>query len=839
MSPVALNDDLGPVKETTWERADKAKACRLQLLAAGFVPVPLNGKIPAHASWQRPEPPDHDEIKSWSSLCATAVNTGILTRLTPAIDIDVLDGAVAGEIMELAAALIGEEMPFLVRFGLHPKRAIIFRAEQPFKKMRTAEFISPDGRKHHVEILCDGQQLAAFGQHPDTGQPYEWPHGKPGDIKHSELPLLTEGMASRFIADASEIMVTAGWRRERPAKPAAVNGAAAPAGDAGFRERQYAQAALGGCASELTSAGEGARNDVLNAKAFRLGTMVARGWLARDKAFRSLLNAAKACGLNEVEARRTCKSGLDAGEKHPAADLGAAISNPQRKNTEPDAAAADTAEDRGTDDAGWPEPDLAVLRLHRRPPPPLPLEVFGDRWARWIADTARASACPPDYVAAPLLASASALIGHARWAQATRSWAEPPHLWCASVGDSGDGKSPGADSLARDILPAMERRTLADFPDRLREAQAAIEAAKARIEHWKTRVREALKAGRTPPPPPGQVPEEPLAPCLMSSDATIERVAMLLTRAAPKGLLMRRDELAGWLLGMNNYNDGARAFWLEAYGGRPYRVDRVKHPEPIIIPRLAVAWHGGIQPARLAEVMRDADDGLLARFIWFWPEPVPFHIANTAPEVGWATAAFDRLRTLELTDGEPPRPIMVLLAPAAVQAMERFGQLLQGEKEGSGGLLRSAIGKARGWALRLSLVLAYLRWCAEDGYAAPPDVIPEDTFLAAAKLVAEYILPMAERTFGDAACPAVDRNAATLARWIAREPPSEVHVRHLQREVWLPGLGTADAIHAACRVLVEAGWLKEPRGGDAFQQRRRAAYPVSPRLKDAPGAENG
>ena len=487
------------------------------------------------------------------------------------------------------------------------------------------------------------------------------------------------------------------------------------------------------------------------------------------------------------------------------------------------------------DSATWPEPDMAVLRLHRRPPPPLPLQVFGDRWARWIEDTARAAACPVDYVAAPLLASASVSIGHARWAQAKSSWAEPPHLWCASVGDSGDGKSPGADVFYRHVLPEMERRMTADFPDRLRDARATIEAAKAREEHWKTEVREAVKAKRAPPLSPSPAPEEPLAPRLMLSDVTIERIAMLLARAAPKGVLMTRDELAGWFLGMNAYNEGARAFWIEAYGGRPYRLDRVKHSEPINIARLAVGWHGGIQPPRLAEVMREADDGLLARFVWFWPNPVPFDIADCAPDVDWVVRAFDRLRMLDLAPGEkgaPSRPIVVPLDAAALQQLAKFGRLLQKERDGSGGLLHSAVGKARGLALRLSLVIAYLCWCAEEGYGAPPEVITEDIFLAAAKLVAEYVLPMAERTFGDAACPAVDRNAATLAHWIAREPPTEVHVRHLQREVRLPGLTTAEAIHAACKVLVEAGWLKEPPSG-TFQHRSRATYQVSPRLGEA------
>ena len=80
---------------------------------------------------------------------------------------------------------------------------------------------------------------------------------------------------------------------------------------------------------------------------------------------------------------------------------------------------------------------------------------------------------------------------------------------------------------------------------------------------------------------------------------TIEKVATLLATAAPKGLLIVRDELAGWLGGMNQYHDAGRAFWIEAYGGRPYRVERQKHPLPIDVPRLVVAknWLGRLQNA--------------------------------------------------------------------------------------------------------------------------------------------------------------------------------------------------------------------------------------------------
>ena len=41
---------------------------------------------------------------------------------------------------------------------------------------------------------------------------------------------------------------------------------------------------------------------------------------------------------------------------------------------------------------------------------------------------------------APLLATVSVLIGHARWVRAVPGWSEPPHLWISAVGDSGNGK---------------------------------------------------------------------------------------------------------------------------------------------------------------------------------------------------------------------------------------------------------------------------------------------------------------------------------------------------------------------------------------------------------------
>ena len=50
----------------------------------------------------------------------------------------------------------------------------------------------------------------------------------------------------------------------------------------------------------------------------------------------------------------------------------------------------------------------------------------------------------------------------------------------------------------------------------------------------------------------------------------------------------------------------------------------------------------------------------------------------------------------------------------------RLAQDIQRQQQGAEPLLSSALGKARGQALRLSLVLELLWWCSEEGIFAPP-----------------------------------------------------------------------------------------------------------------------
>ena len=197
----------------------------------------------------------------------------------------------------------------------------------------------------------------------------------------------------------------------------------------------------------------------------------------------------------------------------------------------------------------------------------------------------------------------------------------------------------------------------------------------------------------------------------------------------------------------------------------------------------------------------------------------------------WAIAALDRLREIELQPGEPPKPILVPLAFDARDLLEQFAREMQQRQREAGPLFASALAKARGQALRLSLVLEVLWWCAEEGFSPPPTRISYRAFASAAALMREYFVPMAALVYREHAVTAQEQNVATLARWILAVRPPEVHVRDLQREVRLPGLRSAAEIHHAAQALVIRGWLLAPIPRPHFGPRPRHAYRVNPRLR--------
>ena len=234
----------------------------------------------------------------------------------------------------------------MVRFGEPPKRAALFRTESPFAKISTPVFTSPTSQRHRVEVLCSGQQIVVLGTHPGTGKPYSWHGGEPGDVARADLPELTEEVARELVAKAAAIMRAQGWT-EDVARKTNGDGAHPGGGNAdefdaiyGNRQRKYALAALQGGTAELSAmAPDSGRNDKLNAVAFRLGTMCARGWINRDEVESRLFAAAVACRLvaddGVAATRATLASGLGGGELKPHPDLTDETASPPSSNPAP------------------------------------------------------------------------------------------------------------------------------------------------------------------------------------------------------------------------------------------------------------------------------------------------------------------------------------------------------------------------------------------------------------------------------------------------------------------------------------------------------------------------
>jgi hypothetical protein len=281
-----------PQHEPAWAVLDRITAYRKRLLAAGYEPVLLNGKKPLLDDWPNIVATD-TIISEWARDYPGHTNTGILTRTTPALDIDVTDEEVAEELEALAEDMIGKSA---VRIGRAPKRAMVFRTDTSFDKV-SAVLVAPNGGRHKVEILGSGQQIVVNGIHPDTKQPYRWHGGEPGpDLKRCDLPLLTAEVAAEYVAAAVKFVLERGWKLDGKNKRG--NGKATGAGDKpNERQRGWAAAALDNLAEELATTKEPGRNEKLYKCACRLGTMAARGWLSREEIEAALYAAALACGL--------------------------------------------------------------------------------------------------------------------------------------------------------------------------------------------------------------------------------------------------------------------------------------------------------------------------------------------------------------------------------------------------------------------------------------------------------------------------------------------------------------------------------------------------------------
>lgn len=492
------------------------------------------------------------------------------------------------------------------------------------------------------------------------------------------------------------------------------------------------------------------------------------------------------------------------------------------------AAAPNTARDNDP----WYSPDLTLLGTGRRPAPDFPLDLLGAYWSPWIERRAAGASAPVDYVATSLLACVGAMIANVRWPVAGASWSEPPLLWCGIVGSPSSSKSPAMDA-AFDLVRHAEDRMAAGFDEEQRRHETAKQIAKAKRDAWEGEIKAAIKSGETPPnmPEDAVTPDEPVRPRVRVADFTIEKLGAL-TAALPRGLLVVRDELAGWLGAFDKYGGGGsdRAFAIEMYGGRSYIVDRVKNPEPLRIRHLSVGVLGGVQPDKLSAIIEGPDDGLASRLLWAWPDSLPqFSLSRLEADDTDARAAFARLADLAMgsDDYGTPEPKRLKLTAEAENVLEDFARDMAKRANETAGMFSGALGKARGHALRLAVVLEHLWWCGARA-ASEPTAVSAKAVASAAGLLDGYFIPMAERVFGDASIPVTERGAMILIRYVKRNGLVSFNARDVRREIG-GELREATAMEAACAVLVEAGLIKgHPSRAGEIKGRTAKNYDVNP-----------
>ena len=458
----------------------------------------------------------------------------------------------------------------------------------------------------------------------------------------------------------------------------------------------------------------------------------------------------------------------------------------------------------------WNLPNLSILDIDA-PPPKLPISIFSPPIADWLIKTAEGRAAPVDYVAGTLLAAAASLIGNSRKVSPWESWSEPCILWISLIGSPSSGKSPAMEPVL-ELISKLEADDMPDFEQMLLDHERnKLEAQMARTSWEKDVITADEKGMGAPSMPKGALePTPPQRPRLVVRDATTEALSLAL-QSQPKGLLMNRDELAGWFGSFDRYSGGKggdRPFWLECFGGRTFTQDRVKNgAAPITIPHMSVSIIGSIQPDKLQTcLMKGDDDGLSSRFLYIYPKPVPRkrprHIANRET----IERTLKRLHSLTMDTDESHIAISrtIPLSAHASYIFEAWWQDLAIDEPT--GKLSSWNGKLGGIALRLSLTLTYLEWASSHDAPEPYEVTPGN-IERAITLIDSYLTPMAERAFGSASKTDADQNTIMLANWIIENHIEEFNIRDLQRSGPMRQL-KAPEIKASAFDLVGYGWLR-------------------------------
>jgi hypothetical protein len=388
-----------------------------------------------------------------------------------------------------------------------------------------------------------------------------------------------------------------------------------------------------------------------------------------------------------------------------------------------------------------------------------------------------------------------------RRVQATTAWLEPVTLWSCVVAPSGDRKTPGFAVILR-ALYRIEKENAPQCEEKHRIHQTRVQVAKEVMRRWRKACHEAVNANppRDPPPMPIDAVDigDLIEPALHVQDATIQRLGKLCV-ARPRGMMIIRDELSGLFAGMS-HQPGARAFYLEAWNGGRFVVERVDESRSFTVPNLLVGVVGGFQPDRLARAFEGDEDGMSGRFLFGWPASPDYsrltdEVSEVEPEFQSLLMHLIRLPDEDVDAKFAPR--VIPLSRGARDTFEGYRRYVDNLKRGLDRRERQWFVKSESQVLRLAATLAYLSWASSPPSGAAlevitaamePDEVTELSMANATKLMREYFWPHARASLRQIGLTDRHRHLRRALRWIRANRLSVIPSRTFDARRWADAL---------------------------------------------------
>jgi putative DNA primase/helicase len=395
------------------------------------------------------------------------------------------------------------------------------------------------------------------------------------------------------------------------------------------------------------------------------------------------------------------------------------------------------------------------------------------------------------------------------------SWAVIPNLWGAIVAPPGFMKSPVLHSVTRP-LTKIQDFWHAEYEQQVGEYERT----------WREQYKKADKTGKPAPQRPDVSTSQPVEKRLLLTDSTYEKLHEILSQN-PAGVLVLRDELTGWLAGLDRQgHEGERAFYLQAWNGdEGFTVDRIGRGS-IYLPAACVSLLGNIQPARLRSYLSDVtaggpnDDGLFQRFqILVWPDPPrPWKNVDRKPSssaLGMAEKIFGTLAVLSAED-----PIRMNFDSEAQRLFNEWHEELERLVRSERGLSPSLVGhfsKYRSLMPTLAGLFELADRVSEAKGLSGHFLITLNHAKQAAAFC-DYLESHARRVYSCVIGPEC-RAARELARHIqAKDVVENFTTRSIYLNGW-SGLDTPDRVRGALSLLEDAAWVRRiesaspPSGG--------------------------